>query len=57
MSVGLSLLLLYFMAYEEMNINHWIPLGIVILLVVTLITTIFRMLNAKWAIEECKKSQ
>ena len=56
MSVGLSLLLLYFLAYEAMNIAQWIPLGIIVLLVATLITTIFRMLNAKWVIEECKKS-
>ena len=55
MSVGLSILLLYFLAYESMNINQWIPIGIISLLTATLITTVFRMLNAKWVIEECKK--
>ncbi len=54
MSVGLSLLLFYFLAYEAMKIKQWIPLGIVILLAATLITTIFRMLNAKWVIEAGK---
>jgi len=58
MSVGLSILLLYFMAYEKLNINHWVPVGIMFFLVATLITTIFRMFSAKWVIEECKhKSQ
>lgn len=55
-SVGLSLLLLYFLAYENMNINQWIPLAIIILLVSTLIATIFRMFNAKWVVKECKES-
>ncbi len=55
MSVGLSLLLLYFMVYEAMGIKQWVPVSIIALLCVTLITTIFRLLNAKWVIEECKK--
>jgi len=55
MSIGLSLLLLYFLAYEGMNVNDWTPISIIVLLSATLITTIFRMLNAKWVIEECKK--
>ncbi len=57
MSVGLSLLLLYFLAYEGMEINHWIPIGIISLIIMTLITTIFRMLNAKWVIKECKSNK
>lgn len=55
MSIGLSLLLLYFLAYETIDTNHWIPISIIALLVATLITTLFRMLNAKWVIEDCKK--
>ncbi len=56
MSVGIFLLLVYFMAYEGLGINHWIPLGIIGLLAATLITTVFRMLNAKWVVEKCRKS-
>ena len=55
MSIGLTLLLLYFLLYESMCVNQWIPLSIIVLLLATLITTGFRMLNAKWVIEECKK--
>ncbi len=55
MSIGISLLLLYFMVYEGMSIKQWIPIGILILFGATLITTLFRMLNAKWVIAECKK--
>ena len=55
MSIGLILLLIYFLLYESMCANQWIPLSIIVLLIATLITTIFRMLNAKWTIEECKK--
>ena len=55
MSIGLSLLLLYFLAYEHMTIRDWVPVSIVVLLSATLITTIFRMMNAKWAIKECRK--
>ncbi len=55
MSVGLSMLLLYFIAYEGMSITHWVPIGLVSLLLAALITTIFRMFNAKWVVEECKK--
>jgi hypothetical protein len=55
MSIGLTLLLLYFLLYESMYANQWIPLSIIVLLIATLITTLFRMLNAKWVIEECKK--
>jgi len=54
MSVGISLLLIYFTAYEGMKFNHWIPLGITVLLAATLITTAFRMLNAKWVVEKCR---
>ena len=56
MSIGLSLLLLYFLAYEVMGANQWIPLSIIVLLIATLISAVFRMLNAKWVIEECKKT-
>lgn len=54
MSVGLSLLLAYFSAYEGMTISQWVPLSLVIILVATLITSIFRMFNAKWVIENAK---
>ncbi len=56
MSIGLLLLLLYFMAYESMGLNEWIPIGLVVLLIATIITAVFRMLNAKWVVEECKKT-
>lgn len=54
-SVGLGFLLLYFLVYESMAITQWVPISLIVLLVAILITAMFRMLNAKWAIEECKK--
>lgn len=56
MSIGLTLLLLYFLLYESMCASQWIPLSIMAFLMTTLITAVFRMLNAKWAIETCKKT-
>lgn len=55
MCVGLSLLLIYFLAYDGLNNDHWIPVSLMVLLAVTLLTTIFRGVNAKWVIEACKK--
>jgi len=54
-SVGLGFLLLYFLAYESMALTQWVPIGLIVLLAATLTTAMFRMLNAKWAVEECKK--
>lgn len=56
MSIGLGLLLLYFLAYESMGLTQWVPIGLIVLLAATLITAIFRMLNAKWVVEEFKKN-
>ncbi len=56
MGIGLFLLLLYFMDYESMSLNEWIPLGLIVLLIATIITAVFRMFNAKWTVEECKKA-
>lgn len=56
MSVGMIFLLLYFVAYKSLHICHWIPVALIVLFIVAIITSIYRMLNAKWAIEECKKS-
>ncbi len=53
-SIGLALLLLYFLSYESMETTDWVPMSLIILLVATITTSIFRMINAKWAIEECK---
>ena len=55
MSIGLALLLLYFLAYEGKDVCHWIPMGITVLLIATLVTTVFRMLNATWVIKACKE--
>lgn len=55
MCIGLGLLLLYFLAYESMGLTQWVPIGLTVLLAATLITAVFRMLNAKWVVEECKK--
>jgi len=55
MSIGLGLLLFYFLAYESMELTQWVPKGLIVLLAATLITAVFRMLNAKWIVEECKK--
>ena len=54
-SIGLGLLLLYFLAYESMRLTQWVPIGLMVLLTATLTTAVFRMLNAKWVVEECKK--
>lgn len=53
-SVGLFLVFLYFVAYEGMGTDEWIPIAIMVFLAAALITTVFRMLNAKWAIEKCR---
>lgn len=53
---GLGLLLLYFLAYESMELMQWVPIGLIVLLAATLTTAVFRMLNAKWVVEECKKA-
>ena len=53
-SIGLVLLLLYFLVYESMPPMHWIPLVIMVLLAFTLTSAIFRMLNAKSIIEAIK---
>lgn len=55
MCVGLLILLVYLLAYEKMSFSDWIPIGIIVLIGTTLITTMFRMINAKWAIRECTK--
>lgn len=55
MSVGLAILLLYFVAYEYCA-SDWVIMGLAGLLVIALITSIFRMFDAMWAIKECKKS-
>ncbi len=54
MCIGLGLLLLYFLAYESMEFTRWVPLGLIALLVATFTAAVFRMLNAKWVVEECK---
>ncbi len=56
MCIGLAILLLYFTAYESMGLNEWIPIALIVLLIATIITAVFRMLNAKWVVEECKKA-
>lgn len=56
MSIGIIFLLFYFVAYKCLSICHWIPIALIILFSATLITIVYRMLNAKWVIEECKKS-
>ena len=56
--IGLAILLFYFLAYESMALKSWIPLSLLILLAATFVTAIFRMINAKWVIEDCiKRSQ
>ena len=55
MSIGLGLLLFYFLAYESMELMQWVPIGLTALLAATFTTAAFRMLNAKWIVEQCKK--
>jgi hypothetical protein len=52
--IGLGLLLLYFIGYESMKPEQWIPRILMALLAVAVITAVFRMINAKWAVAECK---
>lgn len=54
-SIGLGLLLLYFQAYESMELIRWVPMGMLVLLAATVTSAVFRMINAKWVVEECKK--
>ncbi len=56
MSIGIIYLLFYFVVFKCLSICHWIPIALIVLYSATLITIAYRMLNAKWAIEECKKS-
>ena len=56
-TIGLSLLLLFFIVYEKLSLSHWIPILLICFIIVALITTIFRMFNAEWVIEECKKNK
>lgn len=56
MCAGLGLLLLYFVAYESMELKQWVPIGLFVFLAATFTTAVFRMLNAKWVVEECKKN-
>ena len=55
MCIGLSLLLIYFLVYEGQTINHWIPISITAFLIATLLTSIFRMINAMWVVKACKR--
>ena len=55
MSIGIVFLLFYFVAYSRMSIVDWIPIALITLLTATMITVVFRMLNAIWAIKACKK--
>ena len=55
--IGIVLLLIYFQYYETIESHHWIIIGLKVLLAAAVITAIFRMFNAKWIIEECKKGQ
>lgn len=54
-SIGLGLLLLYFLSYESMRFTRWVPIGLIGLIAATVTTAVFRMLNAKWVVEEFKK--
>jgi len=56
MSIGINFLLFYFVGYSRMRISDWIPIALITLLIATIIAVVFRMLNAMWAIKECKKS-
>jgi len=56
MSIGIIFLLFYFLAYSRMHISDWIPIALITLLTATIIAVVFRMLNAIWALKECKKS-
>jgi hypothetical protein len=56
-SVGLGLLLVYFLTYESMALTQAVPTGLMIFLAATLTTTVYRMLNAIWVVEECRDHQ
>lgn len=52
---GLALLLVYFLAYESLNLAYWVPISLIVFLAATIATAALRMINAKWVVEECKK--
>ena len=54
-SIGLSFLLIYFMLFEKMGLNEWIPISLIVFIIIVVITAIFRMYNAMWSIEACLK--
>ena len=56
MSIGLIFLLLYFLLYESMRANHWVSLSVIILLIATIITAVFRMTNAMEAVRGSKEN-
>jgi hypothetical protein len=53
--VGLGFLLLYFLLYEKIGIRHWIPVSLALLLAAGIVTALFRLYNAMWAVAECKR--
>lgn len=57
MCVGLSLLLVYFLAYEDKSISDWVPVGITLLLTAALLATAFRLQNAISAVKNAKRPQ
>ncbi|MGK9369554.1 hypothetical protein ACSSWA_11690 [Melioribacter sp. Ez-97] len=50
MSVGLILLIIYFMAYEGLSFNHWIPITLIMLIAASFTASVFRLLNAARAV-------
>ena len=51
--VGLLFLLVYFMFFEKLNVNHWIPLFIITFLITAFINIIFR-LQTSLKVIDCK---
>lgn len=56
-TVGLGLLLVYFLAYESMALTRAVPTGLIVFLAAAVTTTLFRMINALWIVKECKNRQ
>jgi len=56
-SFGTGLLLIYFIFYESLDLRQWIPVSLLVILVISLGVAAFRLINAIWVVEDCKKRE
>lgn len=44
--VGLGLNLFFFLRYEGLTINQWVPLFLIVFMILSIVVIVFRLLNA-----------